>query len=280
MTSNFQVIVNNFLRWGEACNNLYAALLIGSQVRQDHQADEYSDLDIVMIVDDPAYFLMSDHWLKEIGDFHVSFVEDTIGGGKERRVLFDDALDVDFVMLPLSKDNMLDDGEAITILERGYHILIDKIGLKGKITPLNAARRSVVMLTEQEFINIVNDFWYHSVWTLKKLKRGELWTAKFCMDSYMKWKILSIVECHARAIHGMDYHIWHNGRFLEEWAEEWIVEKLSICFSRYNKEDIKIALQSTMNLFREIAIEVAEKLHFQYPKEADRYAAEWVAVSL
>jgi len=276
MTSNFQVIVDNFVRWGEACNNLCAALIIGSQARTDHQADEYSDLDIIMIVDNPIYFLSSDQWLRNIGDYHISFVENTIDGGKERRVLFDNALDVDFVMIPTSNINALNDGDAAKILEHGYHILIDKIGLQAKITSLDFVKPTLSLLTEKEFVNIVNDFWYHSVWTTKKLKRGELWTAKFCMDSFMKWKLLSIIEYYAQAVHGADYNTWHSGRFIEEWAEKWIIEKLSLCFSHYNKENIMSALLSTMDLFRAIAIKVAEKLCFQYPKEADEYATAWV----
>ena len=276
MTHNFQLIAKNFVRWGEACDNLRAALIIGSQARTDHRADEYSDLDIIMIVDNPNYFLSSDQWLRSIGDYHISFVENTIDGGKERRVLFDNALDVDFVMIPESNVNALNDGEAVKILERGYHILIDKIGLQAKIKSLGIVKPTLSLPAENEFLNIVNDFWFHSVWTAKKLKRGELWTAMLCVDSYMKRKLLSIIEYYAQAVHGADYNTWHSGRFIEEWAEKWITEKLSLCFSHYNKENIKNALLSTMDLFRSIAIEIAKKFCFQYPKEADEYATAWV----
>jgi len=39
---------------------------------------------------------------------------------------------------------------------------------------------------QDEFLDLINDFWYHTVWTAKKLRRGELWTAQGCSDSYMK----------------------------------------------------------------------------------------------
>lgn len=48
--------------------------------RNDHPADEFSDLDIVMIVDNPDIFLQSNQWLEQIGRFHISFIENTIGG--------------------------------------------------------------------------------------------------------------------------------------------------------------------------------------------------------
>jgi len=92
----------------------------------------------------------------------------------------------------------------------------------------------------------------------------------------MKWKLLSVIECHAHVIHGLEYSTWYSGRFMEEWAEEWIVEKLSSCFSRYGPEDMKTALLSTMQLFRLVAVEVSEKLNYHYPKIADEYATAWV----
>jgi len=78
MTDKYKNVVNNFVRWGTASDKLYAALVLGSQARKNHAADEYSDLDIVMIVDEPDYFISTDQWLHEIGLFHVSFIEDTL----------------------------------------------------------------------------------------------------------------------------------------------------------------------------------------------------------
>jgi len=277
--SKFQAIIDDFVCWGKSSDRLYAALIIGSEARKDRPADEYSDLDIVMIVDDPVYFLSSDQWLEGIGSYCFSFVENTLAGGQEKRVLFDSALDVDFVILP--KDMISDlDSDALAILGRGYNILIDKIDLKNSLPPLVVTKKPYKLVSEQDFINIVNDFWYHTVWTAKKLKRGELWTAKMCLDSYLKWKILPIIECHAHIIHGLDYDTWHRGRFIEEWAEPWVIEELSLCFSRYHKEDIKNALFATMDLFRTIAREVAEKLGYKYPLKADEYTTRWVKTAL
>jgi len=281
--TEFQEIIDNFIRWGNSSRELYAAFIIGSQARSNHPADEYSDLDIVMLVDNPSYFLSSDQWLKNIAEYHVSFSEDSMAGGKERRILFDGALDVDFILLPNENpENIIKalNCEMASMLERGYKILIDKIKLQEIMPRFDAVVKSDEELTEQDFTNIVNDFWYHSVWAAKKLKRGEIWTAKYCVDTYMKSKLLCIIECHARTIHGKDYDTWHNGRFIEQWAPCWVVERLSLCFAHYRKEDIKIALISTMDLFRAVAVEIAEKLGFQYPHEADKYTAAWVTAAL
>lgn len=191
-----------------------------------------------MIVDNPNLFLQSNQWLEQIGCFYISFIENTIGGAKERRILFDDALDVDFVILSKGNfENAVKNG-GIDILKRGYRILVDKIDLEHTLTTFSIGNLPYSLLSEHEFINIVNDFWYHTIWTAKKIMRGELW------------------------------------------AEDWIIQKLSNCYAHYEKNDIKIALSSTMELFRLVAVEVAGKLNYKYPTKADEYSTEWIKKSL
>lgn len=273
----YKNIIQKIILLGKNNDDLQAALVIGSQARDDHPADDNSDLDIIMIVDHPDSFIQSDEWLKQIGNFYISFIENTIDGGVERRILFDHALDVDFVILPKDNlNNIVESGVTPHILSRGFRVLVDKIGIGQSIQQLPQVPQVFPVLSETEFNNIVNDFWYHTVWTAKKLMRGELWTAKACVDNYMKWKLLTLIEIHAHLKNGPDYDTWHGGRFLEEWAVDWIVGKLSDCFSHYEKNDMLEALLATMDLFRTIAIEAAEDLHYPYPEMADTYAAGWV----
>ena len=196
-------------------------------------------------------------------------------------MLFDGALDVDFIFLPKqSIKHAFEDDIVKEILKRGYRILIDKIKLEQFLPQNRNVSELNLMLSKQEFQNLTNDFWYHAVWTAKKVMRSEIWTAKHCLDTYMKTKLLNIIECHARVVNGLEYDTWHNGRFIEEWAENWVIEKLHSCFSHYDKVDIKSALLSTMDLFRVLAVEVAEKCQYDYPVIADKYTTDWVTTTL
>jgi aminoglycoside 6-adenylyltransferase len=276
MTDNQKRLFDKFIRWGNSSSKLKAAILLGSQARNDKKADDYSDIDIVMIVDEPDYFIKTDEWLYDIGIFYVSFIEETLDGLNARRVLFEDAIDFDFILRPKDTIDKIPTDEVASLLSNGYEIIIDKIGLSDKKESLAVNKPLFIMLTEQEFINIVNDFWYHAVWTVKKIKRGELWTAKFCADSYMKWKLLIMIEQHSHILHGNNYDTWYRGRFIEEWAESAVIKNLSSCFSHYNKDDMEFALLSTMDLFRSLAVEISNKLNYRYPKKADEYVTAWV----
>lgn len=276
----YDQLIERIVRWGEREKSLHAALIIGSQAREDHPADENSDLDLILVVDEPETFIGSDDWLDEIGPFHISFVENTIAHERERRVLFTGALDVDFVLLPKDSIQKLEGGEALGILCRGCRVLIDKIGLAPKLPKPKREAPSCRFLARRQFDNLVNDFWYHAILTVKKLRRGELWAAKFCMDSYMKWKLLSLVEIYAHALHGPDYDTWHEGRFLEEWAEDWILDRLSQCFAHYDKGDMQAALLSTMELFGSVAAKSAELLGYPYAQQIQEYSTAWVKENL
>ena len=84
---------------------------------------------------------------------------------------------------------------------------------------VQAQKPTPIPSSEAEYLNIVNDFWFHTVWTAKHLRRGELWWAKSCCDGYLKNLLLRMLEFHARATKGPDFDTWMSGRFLETWAD-------------------------------------------------------------
>jgi aminoglycoside 6-adenylyltransferase len=162
------------------------------------------------------------------------------------------------------------------VARRGVKVLVDKDGIA---KPLLAAVTEAPMPnppTRNEFLNLVNDFWYHTVWTAKKLRRGELWTAKGCSDSYMKWRLLQMVEWHTRVKNSFEYDTWHGGRFLEKWADPRILDGLRDAFARYDEDDLWRGLLATMDLFRWVAVETAGMLGHTYPSSADEHATELV----
>lgn len=42
---------------------------------------------------------------------------------------------------------------------------------------------------EAELDQLCDDLWYHGLWTAKKLRRGELWTALECLDTYLRYRL-------------------------------------------------------------------------------------------
>lgn len=298
--------IERFIAWAQARPDVYAAVVVGSRARMDRPADPWSDLDLILIVDQPRRYLSGADWLTCMGHPWISFLEGTADGEHmERRVLFEGGLDVDFVLLAkrdiqllirllrlhkrLGRLRRLLPGawreramHAATgtadLIRRGARVLLDKWGLAAYLhLALDAAGQPArPPPTEEAFLNLNHDFWYHTVWTAKKLRRGELWTAQGCSDRYMKGRLLQMIEWHAGAAHGWDYDTWHGGRFLEQWADPRIVTDLKAAFAHYDAGDLWRGLRATMDLFRWIAVETAARGGYPYPTAADERATALV----
>jgi len=283
----YEQLVEKFAKWAETCSDISAAIIVGSRARSDHPADEWADLDIVIITSSPEGYLSRTDWLENIGNPLLTFVEPTAAGGEmERRVLFEGMLDVDFSIIPEQKAQQLRHdlissqiaADIANTFGRGMRILLDKKGIADQIrtfiTSIGAPK--VTSPTQNEFLGVINDFLYHTVFTVKHLRRGEIWWAGMCCNCYMQRLLLRMIEWHAKATWGQNHDTWFRGRFLEEWADSRVLEGLGCTFAQYGKEEIKPALLATMHLFRWIAIETAEKLGYQYPSMLDSHVTEWV----
>ena len=275
-------LIERFIRWAQTQPDIRAAVIVGSRARVDHPVDEWADLDLIVIATDPERYLSTTDWLYNIGNPWLTFLERTATGDEtEHRVLFEGGLDVDFVLLPRERvQQVIQEAPVADIIPRGMRVLLDKDGIVAQLTPPPAETPSSCPPAQPEFLEVINDFGYHAVWTVKKLRRGELWTAKGCCDSYMKWLVLRMMEWHARAANGWDYDTWYGGRFLEQWAEPRVLEALRDVFAHYDEEGIWHALLATMDMFRWLATETAEQLGYPYPTVADECVTEWVRTRL
>lgn len=267
----YVTIKSNLLEIAEREKNVKAVIAIGSSVRKTVKADEYSDLDLIIVTEDTDRWLYGS-LLEEIGDMKISFVESTFGGAKERRVLYENALDVDVtVITPSQFETAVREGVASWVCNRGYRVLYDMIGIRDLMAQYVSDEIGHTDLTEDEFVNMTNDFFFHIIWASKKILRGEMWAAKMCIDAYLKNDLLKIIEMYSAD----QYHVdtWHDGRFLDQWADAETKEALKGCFAHYDREDMVASMIETRNLFSRLAQAVAAIRNYHYPKSEEEYAS-------
>ena len=279
--NSYEPILEKLISFAKESELIQAMILFGSRARDNNAADQYSDYDIIFLVTDVDYFLNSDEWLNQIEDYYISFEEPTAASGQERRVFFSDARDMDFLFYDVKKSELLAADQTLQLFfSRGYKLLVDKIDFKAAIernqsTETVSARKT--LFTEKEFINLANTFWFHSIWSMKKLLRGETWAAKYCVDSYMKDLLRQMLEGYSLAVHSKDFDVWHDGRFSDNWVDEDIKRQLRTVYGTYDAEDIIRALNNTMHIFREVSVKTASLLEYAYPTTAQTYALEQTA---
>jgi len=249
--------LNEVAGWAKAQADVQAVLLVGSQARLDPSADVLSDVDLVLFVDDPERYLGDAAWVRSFGEPLLTFLEPTaVGGFEERRVLFQEGLEVDFSVLPTAVANP-PPPEAAAVLARGFSIVYDDIGLvvpePGGLTP--APRPDQARLD-----HLSNDFWYHLLWGAKKLRRGELLLAKQVCDCYLTERIVQLVRWRA-----YDQDTWHGYRFFERWAGEQTAQALGPTFAQYDAADIGRALRAKGELFAELERDAAQRFGLVEP---------------
>jgi aminoglycoside 6-adenylyltransferase len=267
-------VVTKTIEWLESEENVRAGLIIGSRTRVDHPADEWSDLDIILLAGDPEPILNSAGWIENIGPYWLTFIDRTgDGSGYERRVLFEGGLDVDFVPIPLADFNAATSTgpspEMVDVVSRGVRVLADKDGLLERLLEVDFKPPPWSPPEDSQYFNNVNGFWFQALWTAKHLRRGELWWAKGSCDSHMKRLLRQMMEWHSKTTGDSQTDTWIRGRFLEEWADPRAVKQLPEIFAHYDEADIWRALLGTIELYRWLAVETAEVLDYSYPFQAD-----------
>src|SRR6056297_1869390 len=279
MTTKYEAIIQNFLHYSKTCEHFRAAAIIGSRASAEKTADDFSDLDITILSNDPKKHIDNTEWLSEIGEVYITFVENLpFGNDKERRVMFANAMDVDFAIVPASQaEAMFSSPEIIGVFRKGFKILFDKDDLFSKLDLSCGADGQIKkdMHAVEVVENTVQDFWYHCIWSMKKIQRGEFWTAKMCVDGYMKSLMLKMIEWDYQLNQTKPTEIWHNGRFFEDWVDQDIQEQMKGCFSHYEREDISRALKRSMDLFVRLSKEVMKKLAIQYPQKAEDFVRQY-----
>jgi aminoglycoside 6-adenylyltransferase len=244
--------------WASERQDVHAAVVVGSRARTEEPADRWSDLDVFLVVDDPEPYVADGAWVSEFGRPVLTFVEPTaVGGERERRVLYGSGDDVDLALVPLAALDLLDSPEVASLIARGYRVLIDKIGLEER---LRAAHAPILTTPAQaELTEVASDFWYHALWSAKKLRRGEVFTAKQCIDGYLKARLVTLLRWHARAVDPAA-ETWHAGRFLERWADPGALAALEDSYARYDVRDVARALWATIDLWETLEAETASRL--------------------
>jgi aminoglycoside 6-adenylyltransferase len=272
-------LIERFTVWAAAAPEVRAALIIGSRARLDHPADAWSDLDILLFTTEPGKLIQSSDWAAAFAPCWLTFIE-LAGDGKswERRSLYEGGLDVDVAINPAEwLDGIIQEmpPEVADIIRRGVKVLVDK---DGKLAQILSRRMPETTLfrrpSEAEFVNQVSDFWYHTLWSIKHLRRGELWWAKSGVDMRLKGLLSNMLEWHAHACKGENLDTWLRGRFLEEWADPRAVEELRGAFAHYDAGDISRALRATMDLYRWLEDETAGRWGYPRPLTGEQQTAQ------
>jgi aminoglycoside 6-adenylyltransferase len=283
MTPKAQQLLDRVAAWASTRDDIRMVMVVGSQARHGEPADDLSDLDLVMASAAPEGYLETTEWLSELGSPVLSFVEATAAGGeRERRVLFESGLDVDFTVLAAERLKVLARGslprDVAGVFARGVRLVCDKDELGAAILRHipPAVAGGDPPLTAAAFLERSDDFLYHSLWTARKAARGELFVALRCLDGFLRPFLFELARNRLLQAGALAATRWYGARMIERWAGPDVVAKLAKTCAAHDREGIMAAVRSGMALYAELGREVAAGLGAPFPSAQTRRVGELI----
>lgn len=275
MHLKYKKTIEQVTTWCQEETGIAGCILIGSQARAELPADEWSDMDLMVLAQDPAVWLDDNSWLerfgkpififKEVNQLHFTDWDWCI-----QRVLYDDSRDIDFSILP---DERLEEVLQVNqeILRKGWYVLYDAKPGRLETEVRSQLRHSEIShfanASQTELDELVQNLLFHVIWAFKKIKRKELWTAVACINCYLRGLLLRLIEAHTRAVSGKTSFINYEGRFLELRSDEKIIRQLKDCFSRYDEAEAIYTLGRLIEIAHLIAKETYAANGYDFREE-------------
>lgn len=264
-----QQLFERVLTWVHTEEAIRVLILVGSRARPGQVTDRFSDYDLDLYVTDALPYFTDDSWIKQLGTVWAKEKETDPSGPSSHLVLFEGGVGVDFTFLSaISLAELVHQQTLPVDYQRGYQVLLDKDSMTAQLPPPSYQPLPARKPTEEEFLYAVNVFWFELFHLVKYLHRGELWSVKF-RDATLKRRLLQMLEWHAQARHNWVYDTWIVGQHMQSWVEPEIWQALFGIFAHFDKADSWRAVCALLPLYRRLARETAQRLHYAYLSETD-----------
>jgi len=255
------------LEFAKSEKDILAVTMNGSRADKDRSPDEFSDYDIQYIVKDIRRFITDKEWIGRFGemlilqepdDWHSHPYEIESRAPYAFLMQFTDGNRIDLTLHDVESMELFykDKEPRKVLLIKNVCITIDANG--------GAEEFLVSRPSEKEFLCLVNEFLWLSLYVHKGVKREELCYAKSFMDQceiemlcrMLAWKIG--IDRDFKVSVGKSYR--HLKRFLS--SDE--MNELAMLYSTGDFRDIEGKLILALDHFKRTAAYVAEKLHFAF----------------
>jgi aminoglycoside 6-adenylyltransferase len=279
---NYKTLEDAITRWAAAERMVQALMVIGSRAREDHTADAWSDLDLILFVTDSQAYVEDPSWLASFGEVWLRVLNFTGAGDPEWMVLYAGGFKVDFILAPLTgqMSDMLSASFYTLATRRGVRVLLDKEGESFLGTARPAVGTEWEQPTPEEFTAVLNQFWLSIYRASNMLLRGELWRARNITDSQIRQQILCMLEWHAKVVNGRAYDTWYDGRFLADWVDPQLLPLLPQIFGPFDVPGTRRVISASMTVMDSLGRQTAEKWSYPYPIENQTHIQEWIEASL
>jgi len=246
-----------------------AVIMNGSRANPDAPRDLFQDFDVVYIVTDVAAFKYAYEWIKLFGEIMIMQMPDDVQDPPPSQddsftylVQFADGNRIDLRIHSLARLNELGK-DSLTV------VLLDKDGHIGPLAPPNESDYLPKTPTAKAFADCCNEFWWVCPYVAKGLWREEILYAKYFLDRVVRDQLMKMITWYVGLRTQFSCNPGKYGKYLRQYLEPGLWEMLQKTYSDAGYENTWEALYTTCDLFRRLAIQVAEHFGFDYLHEDD-----------
>lgn len=267
-------VLERLVAWGRAEPSVRALVLTSSRARDDGSADVLSDYDVVVVVPDPGAFVEDDAWVSAFGAPIVRWGDESAHDGETtyfRGVVYAGGVRIDYTVWSLAFAERIAQRAALPDdLDVGYRVLLDEGAGTERWPPPTYRAHIPTPPSEARYRELVEEFWWDTLYVAKSLWRGDLLMAKFALDFDAKLVALrQLLEWRIELDHDWSLRPGVFGRGLQHHVAADVWTALAGTYVGPDPDENWEALFRTASLFRRVAREVADALGLCYPQEVD-----------
>jgi len=247
-----------------------AVMMNGSRANPNASPDFFQDYDIVYFVTDAEPYTRNLEWIKRFGELMILQLPDDMvdpppvdAPGYCYLMQFADGNRIDLSFWPI---DMLDKWEA----DSQTVILLDKDGLFPHVPPASDRDYFPKPPTAKQFDDCTNEFWWVSPYAAKGLWRRELPYARHMADNYVREQLDKMLAWYVGVKTDFQVCPGKGGKYLERYLEPELYSLLLQTYADADYEHSWDALLAMGELFRRVAIPVAEHFSYTYPYDDDQ----------
>lgn len=251
-----------------------SVILVGSRANSECPKDSYQDYDISYHVTDTKPYYNNMKWIEEkFGKPSVLQLPEL-----NSHPLLKPADDGHFVFLMIFEDGNRIDlsimGEPYVNNGEPAVVLLDKDNAVSFLP--DAAHYHITPPNEALFADVCNEFWWCLNNVAKGIARDELPFVMEMFNHYVRDMLNQMVEWHIGLHNQFGVSAGKMGKYFKKYLSERLYRQYELTYCNSEYENIWTSVYTACELFREMAVEVAEHFGFRYNYEEDNNMTAYV----
>ena len=273
-------VLQDVIKFAENNKNIEALLITSSMANPKAETDIFSDLDVVIVTDNPKIFVNNKDWCNQFGEIMVSFNDNFKLEGitsYTSLVLYKDYIRIDFSIWPTELLKKIAEYNKLpAFLDIGYEVLYDKNNLTTELNEASNQAYQTNKPNKHEYERVVNNFWWDITYIAKYLWRDQFYFAKY-MDYFIKYNLLQpMVEWLIGVENNWEVNPGKQGSNFKKHLNDKLWQELMATFSGSDFQENWDSTFKMMDFFSKTAKKVAYRLRFEYPQNLEEDVREYI----